>query len=57
MKEAKKQFSTTWSLVKNVPAYKAGSRRRNLRLEEKTDYHEKQEQFINEQTGRTIYQV
>ena len=35
LKAAKKPFSIIWSLLKNVPAYKAGSRRCNLCLEEK----------------------
>ena len=35
LKAAKKPFTITWSLLKNVPAYKAGSRRCNLCLKEK----------------------
>ena len=35
LKAAKKQFTIKWSLLKKVPAYKAGSRRCNLCLEEK----------------------
>ena len=35
LKAAKKPFTILWSLLKNVPAYKAGCRRCNLCLEEK----------------------
>ena len=35
LKAAKKPFTIKWSLLKKVPAYKAGSRRCNLCLEEK----------------------
>ena len=35
LNEAKKRYTVKWSLIKKVPAYKVGSRRCNLCLEEK----------------------
>ena len=51
LKAAKKPFTITWSLLKNVPACKAGSRRCNLCLEEKLKIMEnKVNSLLNKRT-------
>ena len=51
LKAAKKPFTIKWSLLKKVPAYKAGSRRCNLCLEEKlTIMKNKDNALLNKRT-------